>query len=677
MRIRTKLSAVMVFITVLSVAVMGYLTYSKSTSTILDVTDTSMLQTNKDNAIAITSSITYEARYAAMVADQQEVVQLAAKARNGPVPAGDALQQEINYKLTQLNEDAGNMEHIFIVDLNGNIIADSDPKMIGQNLKDREYTQKIISSGEAVISETVKSKSTGAFVVVFAHPIKVNNEMAGFAATAVYAQQIVQFLNNSKILDTPSSYAYMVDSSGTMIYHPQREKIGAPVENEQIKAVVKRVQSGETVVADSVEYDYQGKTKRAAYLVLPKTKWIVVLTGDLNEVLQPVSSMTRYILIIAAASLAISLLIGLFISNKLAAPIVRLTELIRKTEQLDLVYDENYVYLAKRKDEIGTMAKATLSTRKALREIAEKLVAVTGSVLGNADGLKRLTVELREIAHDNSSTTQEMSAGMEETAASTEEITATVTEIDANVVRISNRANHGADVSKLIMDRAEELKKDSTESIDKAKLLYQSVRTDLSKAIAESDTIREINTLADTILSITGQTNLLALNAAIEAARAGEAGKGFAVVAGEIRKLAEQSSGTAADIQQIVSQVYSSVMQMKTHSEAMLAFIDQNVLGDYEKLSLVSEQYSNDAAVVQELMNEFEEAAAQLGFSISTISATINEVAITMNESAVGVQSIAGKTMETVDKTYQEAAMADENSQSAKELQTLVDQFKI
>jgi len=67
-----------------------------------------------------------------------------------------------------------------------------------------------------------------------------------------------------------------------------------------------------------------------------------------------------------------------------------------------------------------------------------------------------------------------------------------------------------------------------------------------------SERAGEIHTIVEAITRIAQQTHLLSVNASIEAARAGDAGRGFAVVAEEIRRLADSSARSAAQIQLIV-----------------------------------------------------------------------------------------------------------------------------
>ena len=55
-----------------------------------------------------------------------------------------------------------------------------------------------------------------------------------------------------------SSYVYVVDENGTMLYHPTEDKVGNPVENTVVKGLVQQLAEGEHPKDAVVTYDFNG-----------------------------------------------------------------------------------------------------------------------------------------------------------------------------------------------------------------------------------------------------------------------------------------------------------------------------------------------------------------------------------------------------------------------------------
>ena len=76
-----------------------------------------------------------------------------------------------------------------------------------------------------------------------------------------------------------SSYAYVVNSEGTMLYHPQADKVGKPIENSVVKGLVADIQAGRTPSPRNTTtlYNFNGEKKYASCYVSNDSAFILII----------------------------------------------------------------------------------------------------------------------------------------------------------------------------------------------------------------------------------------------------------------------------------------------------------------------------------------------------------------------------------------------------------------
>lgn len=486
-----------------------------------------------------------------------------------------------------------------------------------------------------------------------------------------------EILKEAKLEGMPSSYTYVVDKTGNMLYHPTKEKIGQGVENDTIKNVIKEIGQGTNKKYEYVTYMYKGVSKCAAYYVTDHANTVVIITADEDDAYTGMNESQRNAGYACLVSLIICIITAFVLSNAIARPIIALKESISKIARFDFTSNEKMEKLARRKDETGAVSRSMQEMRENLRNIIGDIGNISAQLNKNAENLNIVSNSVNQNSSDNSATSQQLAASMQETSATTENIFENIEHITDNTKDIGARVDSGAALSKEIMGRAEKLKSNTVNARNKTSEMYKTVKGQSDTAIKQSKAVDKINVLTDTIMIIADQTSLLALNASIEAARAGESGKGFAVVANEISNLATQSSQTVAGITEIVAEVNTAVRNMSECLEQTLDFIEETVISDYNNFISVSEHYNGDACKIEGTMSDIQTAIDELSKATIQIVEAIGGINTTIAEASTGVTDIAEKTSDIVSMTAQTYDLVQESQSYSNTLKEVVEGFTI
>ena len=272
-----------------------------------------------------------------------------------------------------------------------------------------------------------------------------------------------------------------------------------------------------------------------------------------------------------------------------------------------------------------------------LSSIKDKSMDVTNVLAGSLNQLSDITEHTKTANEQIAENTGKIATGSEDTLKYVDSASAASESMSHDLDNIADECRSIADISKQV----NRLTEDSVAMMKEADAEMKAIRetTEKSRLIINNlgDRSNEIGRIVEIITAIAEQTNLLALNAAIESARAGEHGKGFAVVSEEIRKLAEQSQGSARDISVLI----------------------KKVLGETDDAVLIID---NNSKTVDKGLTKISSA----GTAVDRVSVASREVNLKIQEISDFTQKIAeqgGKIVEFVKN------IKDINRASIKELQ--------
>lgn len=546
-------------------------------------------------------------------------------------------------------------ESIIICGVDGRFLSTSGQ---GGDISDRVYFSEVMK-GKSTVSEPVISKATLRPTIVIAVPIKDDNgKVVGLIGGTINLSTITDIVNAEKFGET--GYAYMIDSKGVVMAHPDAQlilrKSFLEDESESLVKVTEKMINGEEGIGT---YIYEGQEKIASYSPLKSTGWSISMSAYYSELMTSVNELRALIMTIGTITVVLIVLIIYLLVNRSIKPLIKMAAITKEVASGNLKVRVD----VKSKDEVGVLANNFNEMINDMRSLIDEVNNMGRTVALASQQMLVSSDEASKVSEQVATTISELAEGASEQARSTQEGSGMVNELINGISTIVGHA-----------DESQRATVDATETVDEGmKILeYQKNKMvesmDATKTVANeisdlSEKSQRIGQIVELISSIAEQTNLLALNAAIEAARAGEQGKGFAVVAEEVRKLAEQSSTATQDIDRLIGEIKAGVDKaVKEMNSAELIVNEQNNAA--EKTMSSFKNILDAVKAVESNIGEVTKTSELLNINSVSVGEAIENVASITEENAAGTEEVAASTEE-------QSATINEISVSAKQLADL------
>ncbi|MGE6138724.1 methyl-accepting chemotaxis protein [Aeromonas rivipollensis] len=514
--------------------------------------------------------------------------------------------------------------------------ANYDPRV-------RPWYQSASKAGKLIVTAPYVSVTMQQMVVTLAEPVSHQGQVIGVAGADLSLDALIDEVLAMKVQG--EGYAMLLDSSGLIVGHPQKE-----LALKQVAELAPGL-TGTTLEGWSRDGELHIATIAGREVLLsvqgvPGTDWLLamvmykdVLEAPFASLLWQLVGLTLVLLLVFSA-----LLIAMF--NYLFADLGRVSKALA-----DIAHGEGDLTVqiaAHSKDEVGLLA--------------QNFNLFVARLHGIVSRLRDVTVELAAQSRTQAAGAEARSQRVREQQDEIVMVATAVTEMASATQEIAGNAEFAATTSGDAVRLAVAGQSQVGQSQRSISGLAGEV-ADASQTIHELDGhAQKISGILATISGIAEQTNLLALNAAIEAARAGEQGRGFAVVADEVRVLSRRTHDSTAEIQQMIE-----ALQQTT----------RRAVGGMETSRQLAGTSVEDAEAANQSLARINEAIGAISDMATQIAAAAEEQTSVTGEISRNTENIRHVSQTLAAQAKEEAAQAAELKSLTERLEQEIGRFRL
>ncbi|HEX9080003.1 MAG TPA: methyl-accepting chemotaxis protein [Desulfuromonadaceae bacterium] len=401
----------------------------------------------------------------------------------------------------------------------------------------------------------------------------------------------------------------------------------------------------------------------AAVAFSPRLVGLLGYSAEISSILGYVVAMT------------VGLILGWAFSKRFTANIGRLTAAAESISQGDLTRDVAIRHSGS-PDETHELAELIGMMQQNLRDLVGHIKKGSAQLSESAREINSSALEISASTGEVAQSIEQISRGAETQAVMVDKTSKSIREIAISIELVAARARETARAARETSLTAQHGGSLAGESLERMKEFFDHQEMIGQRFDVFNAKLQKVGKIADFIGDVARQTNLLALNASIEAVRAGEYGKGFAVVAEEVRKLADGSARSAADINDMIDslreesrQVHETIQESSRTIREGKKNIDVTASAFQEILKTVLET-ERKATSIADL------SQMQLDGSGKMVKA-VDEIAKVADDNAAATEQVSAATEEQLAAMQDMALSTKELTQLAEHLLAAVERFKV
>jgi methyl-accepting chemotaxis protein len=372
-------------------------------------------------------------------------------------------------------------------------------------------------------------------------------------------------------------------------------------------------------------------------------------------------------------ALTVGLVLGWLFSRRFSDKIGLLTASADAISRGDLTRDvpESSVRFP---DETAELTQSLNRMLASLRELVGHIRQTSEKVAGSARTLSGSAIEINASTEEVAQAIEQIARGAGTQAEMVEKSSRIIHEMAISVELVAKRAKESVKAARETSRTARKGQELAEDSQARMKAFFDKVEQSGEQFLSFNARLQQVGKIADFIAEIARQTNLLALNASIEAVRAGDCGKGFAVVAEEVRKLADGTAKSAADIIELIA----AVRQESQRVQQLIVESSREIGEGKRNVEITATSFQN---ILQTALETERRAGSIADLSLiqtdgaGKMVATVDEIARVAEDNAAASQEVSAATEEQANAMQEMTHAARELAQLADSLMGVVERF--